>query len=666
MKKIYLIVIIIISLITLMIYSTYAMFTADLDIGDIFSLTASAVPIDGNINEYKTIAIEANDSRTINLDITNSTASSLYYGVWYEMVDPSSINSNITIGINNDSANPAIGQLASNATKRVSLCIINDSEEVVVINIGASYSETSELNLPNERTIVTQTYDNTDYTVTFDANGGTVDTATKTVKYKQKYGQLPVPTRTGYEFMGWSETGNYLPDDYQEVEYLSGDGSAYIVSDDSPNMYNGNYAVELEELHDENSLHKYLFGTAAGTTVANSRANLQIDTNNDIAFYVNSTSGTAYSGGARSSEALLNQKNYIKVDVSTDNKTISLNVNNNVITNENLEFISKSTASFRIFRLTVNEEIFRGNIYYVKIYGNDVLVGNYIPCYNKRTGELGFYNTLRNTFKTNAGTGSFGKGSNIDYINQSTRVKVNKNHTLKAVWKDIEEPTLSLTKETYLDIPFDNTWTYNSSTVTDGVLDYSGTSNNITYATSPYMQVNGQPYYFSMDAYLTTGLSSGKGGILWTTTYYDASYNATTNKSGGSSNGHAIDFPLNAWTTYEKTNEGDRWGPNAKYIKIALKTSATYSKPPIKLRNLKIHGQMDNSFYYINITSSDNTKVNITKYATGNQTKSYFKTDGTVVNGDQITVTANGTYTVYVEDTVGNATIETIEITNIT
>ena len=41
------------------------------------------------------------------------------------------------------------------------------------------------------------------YTVTFDANGGTTPTASKSVTYNSTYGTLPTPTRTGYTFNGW-------------------------------------------------------------------------------------------------------------------------------------------------------------------------------------------------------------------------------------------------------------------------------------------------------------------------------------------------------------------------------------------------------------------------------------------------------------------------------
>jgi len=41
------------------------------------------------------------------------------------------------------------------------------------------------------------------YTVSFNANGGTTPTASKTVTYGSTYGTLPTPTRTGYTFTGW-------------------------------------------------------------------------------------------------------------------------------------------------------------------------------------------------------------------------------------------------------------------------------------------------------------------------------------------------------------------------------------------------------------------------------------------------------------------------------
>lgn len=42
-----------------------------------------------------------------------------------------------------------------------------------------------------------------EYTVEFDANGGTITTTSKSVTYDSTYGDLRIPTLTGYDFKGW-------------------------------------------------------------------------------------------------------------------------------------------------------------------------------------------------------------------------------------------------------------------------------------------------------------------------------------------------------------------------------------------------------------------------------------------------------------------------------
>ena len=51
--------------------------------------------------------------------------------------------------------------------------------------------------------------------VSFDANGGSVSTSSKTVTINQKYGSLPTPSRSSYDFNGW---------------YTSRSGGSYITS----------------------------------------------------------------------------------------------------------------------------------------------------------------------------------------------------------------------------------------------------------------------------------------------------------------------------------------------------------------------------------------------------------------------------------------------------
>ena len=50
------------------------------------------------------------------------------------------------------------------------------------------------------------------YTLTFNANGGSVSTSTKAITYGTTYTDLPTPTRTGFRFKGWY--GNYTGSNY--------------------------------------------------------------------------------------------------------------------------------------------------------------------------------------------------------------------------------------------------------------------------------------------------------------------------------------------------------------------------------------------------------------------------------------------------------------------
>ena len=166
----------------------------------------------------------------------------------------------------------------------------------------------------------------------------------------------------------------------------------------------------------------------------------------------------------------------------------------------------------------------------------------------------------------------------------------------------------------------------------------------------------------------TTGdAGKGDGGIMSGTEYFDANKAIVKAQNGYTGNGHAPQLPLNTWSNNIKWNcYSSCSGTDIKYLRFRFSTGNSYSQPPIKIRNFKLWGQLySNSFYNINISKSDNYGIRITKYAVGNQTESYFASNGIVITDDVIRVTNNNTYTVYVEDLVGNKKISTITINKI-
>ena len=57
-------------------------------------------------------------------------------------------------------------------------------------------------------------------TVTFDANGGTVNTNTKDVEVGSQYGELPTPTREEYTFLGWNIKNYALASFVASLDFL--------------------------------------------------------------------------------------------------------------------------------------------------------------------------------------------------------------------------------------------------------------------------------------------------------------------------------------------------------------------------------------------------------------------------------------------------------------
>lgn len=72
------------------------------------------------------------------------------------------------------------------------------------VNTGYEFDKWSSTSgTVTKETTLTANFKAKTYTVTLDANGGTVSTTTKPVTYGSTYGDLPTPERTGYTFNGW-------------------------------------------------------------------------------------------------------------------------------------------------------------------------------------------------------------------------------------------------------------------------------------------------------------------------------------------------------------------------------------------------------------------------------------------------------------------------------
>ncbi len=122
----------------------------------------------------------------------------------------------------------------------------------VVVNYNENFNQ-YEYNYRDDCTI----------NITFDPDGGSVDTTSKKVMIGKPYGELPTPTRDGYVFKGWrgknmfdidkiiisnyNNWGILIYNDYFTIEHKNGYSGGYpIITFD--NMKNGKYIFSGDNL----------------------------------------------------------------------------------------------------------------------------------------------------------------------------------------------------------------------------------------------------------------------------------------------------------------------------------------------------------------------------------------------------------------------------------
>ena len=266
--------------------------------------------------------------------------------------------------------------------------------------------------------------------VTFNANGGTVETNSKTVTVSSTYGVLPTPTREGYTFIGWK--CSELPNEYQEVDYLKSTGSQYIKTN-----YYASSDTKINIKYEFNKYNIAIFGS--NSDVENSYSLIDASKNNNKLYLYY---GDKITYSQSSSNIVLNKAHIATIEKGTANISDFGTITTN---NSDIEFVQK--YPFYLFAYnnggTVNTSYIGGVIYYMYIYEKNIIVKKFIPCYRKSDDVIGLYDTVNGRFYTNSGTGTFVKGNNVS-INESENfvnitsesiVTNTQDHTLYAIWQ---------------------------------------------------------------------------------------------------------------------------------------------------------------------------------------------------------------------------------------
>ena len=160
LKESYLLIIIIVGILSLCMYSSFALFSLEKTTSkDIFTMrAASNIETTLKIFEYKKITVPAGSNTSVMVNVNNDTGGSIYYGVFYEMVSPSTKTDDIGIYKIDWSANATSGSITNGSILPVELLVINNTSSDITLNIGVAGSDSNELGLTDGKTLITETF----------------------------------------------------------------------------------------------------------------------------------------------------------------------------------------------------------------------------------------------------------------------------------------------------------------------------------------------------------------------------------------------------------------------------------------------------------------------------------------------------------------------------
>ena len=182
-KESYLLLLIVLGLVSLGVYTTYALFTASTTINDVVGITAT-LDINKSLTEYEIVVVEPNETKLIELNVVNSYNGNIYYGAWYQIVKGNS--SDIDIGLYTEkNSNPGSGSLSASSNISLLVGVTNNSTSSITLYIGVKGSLTNELNLGTSKTLIPDGFTEP-LSVTVNIINGTINNSTtSTIKVKK-------------------------------------------------------------------------------------------------------------------------------------------------------------------------------------------------------------------------------------------------------------------------------------------------------------------------------------------------------------------------------------------------------------------------------------------------------------------------------------------------
>lgn len=185
-----------------------------------------------------------------------------------------------------------------------------------------------------------------------------------------------------------------IPADYQEVEYIQSTGTQYI---DTGIVGADGITTNVSVYRTATSTNECFCGAFDGThrlwliyTFGNS-------------WY------RGYNGAAGAMCASTPIEQWVTINVSTEDGTVTHNINGTKYTGRYSVGFSAVNNVYLFAMSTNNGASYYGRcrMAYCKLYDNETLVRDFVPCYRKSDGVAGMFDLVTETFFTNKGTGEF-------------------------------------------------------------------------------------------------------------------------------------------------------------------------------------------------------------------------------------------------------------------
>ena len=193
----------------------------------------------------------------------------------------------------------------------------------------------------------------------------------------------------------------YIPDQYQQVEYiLNSGGTQYINTGVDPDS-NTRFLAEYEPTNFYQN--EYVFGAVASA----GGMWLEIRSGRQELYFASSPTGVY-------SYCSIDTRYIVDINRSGGNSYI-----NNTLVLSSVKTFAQIGKTFYLFKCNENgtaKPATNSNtirLYHFRSFQNGTIIRDMYPCYRKSDTVIGMYDTVNNTFYTNAGTGIFYKGPDI-------------------------------------------------------------------------------------------------------------------------------------------------------------------------------------------------------------------------------------------------------------